>query len=55
MGAIVIVLNSLFKSLNTDEGRLVKGYIYALLFPTIVLIGMASSSGLYLITTVQDR
>lgn len=50
----LLVIASLTKYLNTVDAR-ISGYLFAFFFPTMLIIGLCLTSGVYMITTVQDR
>lgn len=51
----VVVINAQSKALDVDELRYIKDIMYSYLFPNLLVIGLCTSSGLYLYTSVSDR
>jgi len=50
----LLVIASLTKYISTLNPT-VTGYLYAIFFPTMLIVGLCLTSGVYMITAVQDR
>lgn len=55
MLVFVLFISSLTKALAEDDKYGIVDILYLFLFPNVMVIGFAVSSGLYLYTTVSDR